>query len=146
LQQEFDVNRCAAVVLATALAACASSHGTAIDLGDKPPGVGGTISGIVRDSGGAALSGRKVTAVNTDTGARVETTTATNGGYTMKVARGKYHLEVELRSGESLSERPGDVEISASDLDASRNFVITVRSDSDGSPRAAPAPRPMLAG
>ncbi len=104
-------------------------RGPIVDTGSKPPNVGGTISGIVRASGGTtSLTGRKVTATNLSTGQRYEASTATNGGYTMKVPVGKYRLEVELREGESLAEQPGETEISASDMDADRDFTITVRS------------------
>jgi hypothetical protein len=45
----------------------------------------------------------------------------------MKVPVGRYRLEVELRPGETLTEQPGELEISASDMDASRNFVIAAK-------------------
>jgi hypothetical protein len=114
-----------AVILTGVVAACAA-RGPVIG-GDPQPEAGGTISGIVRASGDSRLSARKVTAVNLVTGERIETSTAANGGYTMKVARGRYRLEVELRNGETLTSAPGEVEISRSDLDASRDFVITIR-------------------
>jgi hypothetical protein len=107
-------------------AACAP-RGPVIGRGEKPPDVGGTISGTVRASAGGSLSARKVTAVNLATGQRIETSTAANGGYTMKVAVGRYRLEVELLEGEALSSAPDDVEIDRSDVDASRNFVIIAK-------------------
>jgi hypothetical protein len=104
-------------------------RGPIIDTGSKPANVGGTISGTVRASGGTvSLSGRRVTATNLATGERFEASTAVNGGYTMKVPIGKYRLEVELRQGESLTETPADTEINTSDMDADRDFIITVRS------------------
>ena len=110
------------------LASCASSHGTVIGTGEKPPNVGGTISGIVRAAGGQTpLPGRKVTIVNIESGEKLETSTAVNGGYTLKVPRGNYRIEVELRPGEVLSEKPDDVHITTSDLDAGRNFTITAK-------------------
>jgi hypothetical protein len=116
----------AVLVLATAVG-CAG-HGPVVDTGSKPPGVGGTISGMVRASGGTvALAGRTVTAVDVATGARFETSTAVNGGYTMKVPTGKYRLEVELRPGETLAEQPAETEVNTSDLDPHRNFTITVK-------------------
>ena len=116
-----------AALLLAIVAACAP-RGPVIGRGDTPPGVGGTISGFVRASAGdSPLSARKVTAVNLATGERIETSTALNGGYTMKVAPGRYRLEVELREGEALASAPDNVEISSSDLDASRNFVLTTR-------------------
>jgi hypothetical protein len=122
------------LVLIVTIAACAP-RGPIVDTGPKPAGVGGTIAGMVRAAGdGAPVSGRKVTAINVDTNARVETSTATNGGYTLKVPVGKYRLEVELRAGESLAEQPPVTEVNASDIDADRDFVITIK----GSAKAAP--------
>jgi hypothetical protein len=118
----------AAIGLTIFLASCASTHGTVIDTGEKPANVGGTISGIVRAAGGQTpLAGRKVTIVNVDSGEKLETSTAVNGGYTLKVPRGNYRIEVELRPGEALSEKPDAVHITGSDLDAGRNFTITMK-------------------
>ena len=100
-------------------------RGPVIDAGSKPTGVGGTIAGIVRTAAGSApLAGRKVTAIDVVGGARYEASTATNGGYTIKVPTGKYRLEVELRAGEAVAEQPEETEIQTSDLDADRDFVI----------------------
>lgn len=99
-----------------------------VDTGTKPAGVGGTIAGIVRAEGsGTPLSGRKVTAIDVASGRRYETSTATNGGYTIKLPVGKYRMEVELRAAESLAEEPGETEINTSDLDAGRDFVVRSR-------------------
>ncbi len=115
------------IVFTVFLASCASSHGTVIGRGDNPPNVGGTISGIVRTSADTPLPGRKVTVVNLESGEKLEASTAVNGGYTIKVPRGTYRLEVELRPGEALSTKPDDVHITTSDIDAGRNFVITAK-------------------
>ena len=102
-------------------------RGPVFGAGDTPPGVGGTIAGVVKTAdGSAALSARKVTAINADTGARFEASTASNGGYTIKVPKGKYRLEVELRPGETLSGQPGSTDINVGDLDARRDFMVTV--------------------
>jgi hypothetical protein len=114
------------VVLTMLLSACAA-RGPVVDTGEKPAVASGTISGIVRGVGNSPLSGRRVTAIEVSSGAKLETSTGTNGGYTLKVAPGHYRLEVELRDGEALSDRPDDVHISASDLDAGRDFVITAK-------------------
>jgi hypothetical protein len=117
------------ILIAMAAAGCAAAHGPVLDTGEKPAGVGGTIAGIVRVAGSnQPLSGRKVTAIHATTGARYEASTATNGGYTMKVPIGRYRLEVELRAGESLAEQPSETEINTSDLDADRDFVVKVGS------------------
>lgn len=90
--------------------------------------VGGTIAGIVRATGGAVpLVTRKVTVINAATGARFETTTGVNGGYTIKVPEeGRYRIEVELRDGEVLTKRPDETDVNNGDLDPGRDFEITV--------------------
>ena len=90
--------------------------------------VGGTIAGIVRATDGAVpLVTRKVTVINSKTGARFETTTGVNGGYTIKVPEeGRYRIEVELRDGEVLAKRPDETEVNNGDLDPGRDFEITV--------------------
>ena len=91
--------------------------------------VGGTIAGIVRATDGSVpLVTRKVTAVHVASGARFETTTGTNGGYTIKVPQeGRYRIEVELREGEVVAKGPGETTINNGDLDPGRDFEITVR-------------------
>ena len=114
-----------AVTLVVAGVAC--HHEPVLDLGERPAGVGGTIAGIVRSSGGTSLTARKVTAIETASGARFEESTATNGGYTIKVPKGTYRLEVELRAGEALATQPDVTEVNVGDLDSQRDFVVTVR-------------------
>ena len=114
--------------LLVALILSAGCHpGPIVDTGAKPPDVGGTISGTVRAEGVTSLVGRKVTATNQATGATVSTTTADNGGYTMKVPAGTWRLDLELRAGETLSTRPDPTQVNVGDLDPDRNFVVTVR-------------------
>lgn len=92
-----------------------------------PPGVGGTIAGVVTTAqGSTAIVSRTVTAINTKTGARFEASTASNGGYTIQVPKGEYRLEVELRPGETLNAQPGSTDINVGDLDARRDFVVAV--------------------
>ena len=107
--------------------ACAAAHGGPVVGGSDVPVTSGTISGIVRSSGAVPLAARRVTAVEVDTGARFEASTATNGGYTMKVPTGRYRLEVELQAGETVVEGPEATTVSRSDLDAQRNFVIATK-------------------
>lgn len=112
------------VVLLLSLAC--SPGGPVIDTGPRPD-VGGSISGTVTANDGAtALSTRRVTAVNVNTGGRIDTSTTSTGGYTMRVPRGTYRLEVELRPGETLATQPDSTEVNAGDLDAGRNFVVAV--------------------
>lgn len=117
------------LLAAAAVLGCGARHGgPVIDTGSKPAGVGGTIAGTVRSAGSKEpLIGRKVTAIDVATGARYEASTATNGGYTLKVPTGTYRLEVELHAGESLAEGPRETEINMSDLDTGRDFLIAPR-------------------
>lgn len=99
--------------------------GPIIDTGPKPP-ADGTIAGIVSTDSKIAVPTRKVTAINTATRVRYDTTTGPNGGYTIKVPEGTYRLEVELRPGERLVKEPGETRVNKSDVDSGRDFVITV--------------------
>lgn len=105
--------------------ACGATRGPIVDTGNRPANVGGTIAGLVRASGNAPLAGRTVTAVETQSGARFDATTATNGGYTLQVPAGTYRLEVELRAGERLETQPESTQVNVGDLDSDRNFLIT---------------------
>ena len=94
----------------------------------EPNKVGGTIAGIVKTADASvAVPGRKVTVIEVKTGARHETTTGTNGGYTIQVPEGTYRFELELRPGETLAKQPAQTHVNNSDLDASRDFVITIK-------------------
>src|SRR4051794_13332123 len=110
------------VGLLTLVGAC--HPGPVIGTGGKLP-VGGTIAGIVSTSTNAAVIGRKVTATNTQTGAKFDVTTGANGGYTVQVPEGTYRLEVELKPGEIVSKQPSETHINKSDLDPHRDFVIS---------------------
>jgi len=106
--------------------ACSRSPVITTDPGIK---AGGTIAGIVRSTDGAVpLVTRKVTVINARTGARFETTTGVNGGYTIKVPEeGRYRIEVELREGEVIVKGPGETDINNGDLDPGRDFEITIK-------------------
>ena len=115
------------VLLAVGLLAVVGCHpGPKIGGGPKQP-VGGTIAGIVSTSTNQPVVGRKVTAVNTQTGAKFDATTGANGGYTIQVPEGTYRLEVELQPGETVSKQPSETHINKSDLDPHRDFVIAGR-------------------
>ena len=94
----------------------------------QPNKVGGTIAGIVKTADSSvAVPGRKVTAIEVKSGVRHDTTTAANGGYTIQVPEGTYRFEIELRPGEALAKQPQDTHVGNSDLDTTRDFVITMR-------------------
>ena len=96
---------------------------------EPPLNAGGTIAGIVRSTEGSSpLPTRVVTATNIETGAKFQTTTGTNGGYTIKVPQvGRYRLDVELRDGEVVAKGPTETAINNGDLDPGRDFEITVK-------------------
>ena len=102
-------------------------HGAVIST-DPDLKVGGTIAGIVRATDGSMpLVTRKVTAIHAVSGARFETTTGVNGGYTIKVPEeGRYRIEVELRDGEVVAKGPDETVVNNGDLDPGRDFEITV--------------------
>jgi hypothetical protein len=117
------------VLVAGLTSACAARHGgPVVDTGEKPAQVTGTISGVVRAAGSnTPLSARRVTAIEVSSGARIETSTAVNGGYTMKVPAGRYRLQVALGADESIAQAPDDVVINRSDLDSGRDFLIALK-------------------
>ena len=120
------MKRLAVFCVSMVLAGCAAT-GPAYDPGPRPD-VGGSIAGRVSaNDGTTALSARKVTAINMSTGARYDVSTASNGGYTVRVPPGMYKLEVELRSGETLTTQPESTEVDTGDLDAGRDFVVARR-------------------
>ena len=113
-----------AFALALSIFFSTACHPGAVINADPKASVGGTIAGVVR-SGTNPVTGRKVTAINTATGARFEATTGLNGGYTMKVPEGTYRIEVEIRSGETVAKHPDETQVNSSDLDSARDFEIT---------------------
>ena len=116
-----------AIVTGSLILAAMGCHGAVIST-DPDLKVGGTIAGIVRATDGSMpLVTRKVTAIHAASGARFETTTGVNGGYTIKVPEeGRYRLEVELRDGEVIAKGPEETVVNNGDLDPGRDFEITV--------------------
>ena len=114
--------------LLVALAAVSSACHPGPIVNTEPKTVGGTIAGIVKTADSSvAVPGRKVSVIDVRTGSRHDTTTAANGGYTIQVPEGTYRFEIELRAGETLAKQPEQTHIGHSDLDAGRDFVITMR-------------------
>ena len=112
------------VVLVMLSAGCAARHGRPIVGGSVVPDSSGTISGTVTSITGTPLDGRRVTAVNVATDMRYDVTTASNGGYTVKVPPGRYRMEVELRGGDQLAKQPGALNVNVSDVDERIDFVV----------------------
>ena len=121
------VTICALCFVALVVVGCMPRQAV-IGTGEKASSVGGTISGTVREAvSNTAVSGRLVTATEVTTGAEYKASTNVSGGYTMKVPIGRYRLSVELRDGETVK-GPAELTLNVSDLDAARDFVITVKS------------------
>ena len=123
-------------LLVLLLIACAGARGRGPAIGSRSGSealdVGGTISGVVRASEGSTpLEGRLVTAIEVTTGAKYQAPTASNGGYTMKVPKGRYRLELQLRPGESIAKQPDETQIDTSDMDAGRDFLVTSKPPPD---------------
>src|SRR6185369_3219465 len=108
------------LVLALILTSSVACHpGQPLAGGVKQP-IGGTISGAVSATDTSVpIVGRKVVLT--------ETTTNANGGYTIQVPKGTYRIELELRPGEALARQPAETHITTSDLDARRDFVVTIQ-------------------
>jgi uncharacterized protein YfaS (alpha-2-macroglobulin family) len=116
------------LVLAVVLTSSVACHPGQPLAGGVKQATGGTISGVVSASDNSvALTGRKVTVTEVTTNAHYDTTTAANGGYTIQVPPGTYRIELELRPGETLEKHPADTRVNGSDLDAGRDFVVTVK-------------------
>lgn len=115
------------LTLGTLIVMAMGCHGAVIST-EPDLRVGGTIAGIVRATDGSMpLVTRKVTAIHAVSGARFETTTGVNGGYTIKVPEeGRYRIEVELRDGEIIAKGPDETVVNNGDLDPGRDFEITV--------------------
>ena len=93
---------------------------------------GGTIVGMVTAGDPAiGLPGRKVTAVEVNTGTHVDTRTGANGRYTVKVPRGTYRVVLELAPGEALITSPKPTKVNNGDLTEGRNFHVSLSPQND---------------
>lgn len=77
--------------------------------------------------------------VNIETGNRQKTITNSAGGFTFKVAPGKYRVSVALLDGEVIIKQPDVIDVNRSDVDAFADFVL-------GSSRAIKQPSPRIRG
>ena len=115
-------------VLSLCLTSSVACHPGQPLAGGVTQSAGGTVSGAVTASDKSVpLTGRKVTLTEVSSNAHYDTTTAANGGYTIQVPPGTYRIEVELRPGETLEKHPADTRVNGSDLDAGRDFVVTLK-------------------
>ena len=120
----------AGIIVLITLAACRRG----MPVIDPSPGTAqadGTISGTVRGpEGTSAVENRDVTVVNVDTGVRAQVKTNNAGGFTFKVAPGKYRVELALLPGEVIVKQPGVINVNRSDVDAHADFVVGSRKES----------------
>jgi hypothetical protein len=118
------INAAFAVLALSALASCRTV--APVVGGDEVPGARGTLSGTVRGADNTAPAvGRKVEAVEVDTGARYAATTNVTGGFTIMVPKGRYRLMVALLEGETVAEDPGVVNVSRSDAESRIDIVLS---------------------
>jgi carboxypeptidase family protein len=96
-----------ACLIAAAIGFGVTCHPRPTILTTSSAAIGGTIAGVLTGPPDAGLGDRTVAVINIDTGQRYETTTGTNGGYSLRVPPGTYRLEVQLRAGEQLAENSG---------------------------------------
>jgi len=109
------------------LAAC-SHPGPIVDFGTPPPLVGGTVSGIVTTTDSSvSAENRHVTVTNVRTATKYEAQTAVDGGYTIQVPEGTYHIAVALEPVELYARRPENTHIGKGDLDLHLDFVIAAK-------------------
>jgi hypothetical protein len=114
----------AMLVAVAALAACRRGSPIA-DPSSRNPSADATISGSVRGPQGTEpVAGRVVHAVNVETGALVRGATNAAGGFTFKVAPGRYRVEVTLLPGETITEQPDVLDLAPGDLEVTANFVL----------------------
>lgn len=107
-----------------------------LDTTPRPAQADGTISGTVRGpQGTSAIEGRTVEVINVATGERHRAITSNTGGFTLKLAPGKYRVELALLQGEKLVKRPGIITLDRSDVDAYADFVIGFSRISQPRPR-----------
>ena len=112
------------VLVLAAVAACRQGM-PVIDTTPGPKVADGTISGTVRGpNNSSSIVGRTVEVVNLETGARQKTVTNEAGGFTFKVAPGKYRVVLAILDGEVIVKQPSILQINRSDVDAHADFVL----------------------
>ena len=127
---------CAVLVLA----ACRTGV-PVLDANPGPPAVMGTITGNVSgEDGKSAVAGRRVTAINTETGERFVAVTSSTGGYTLKVPPARYRMAVDLAEGEAVVKDEGSFSVSRSELQHDIDIRIGTRRAGSGRIYQPPLP------
>ena len=111
------------VLILVTLTGC--RRGMAVDTAPQPAPANGLLRGTIRGSDGSIpLDGRTVEVLNVATGQRQRATTSDAGGFSVRLAPGKYRVDLLLRDGESIVQRPGIIVLEASDPDVRADFVV----------------------
>ncbi len=127
---------CAVLVLA----ACRTGV-PVVDANPGPASVSGTITGMLSgEDGKTGIAGRRIFAVNVDTGERVTATTSDTGGYTLRVAPARYRIDVELAAGETIVKDEGTFTVSRSELQHDVDIRIGVKRSGAGRIYQPPLP------
>ena len=115
-----------ALSLAVLLSAGCHREMPVTDTGRGPSASSGRLAGTVRGFDGAAMmiSGRTVAVVNVATGERRTTETTASGGFTIEVPAGTYRVELALRDGETVLNRPDDVSLAYGDIDSHIELIL----------------------
>ena len=130
----------AGLCLVLVLAACRSGA-PILDANPGPPPAMGTITGNVSgEDGKSPIAGRRVTAINTQTGERFNAVTSSTGGYTLKVPPAKYRMAVELVEGEAIVKDEGAFSVSRSELQHDVDIRIGTRRAGSGRIYQPPLP------
>src|SRR5688572_20617227 len=127
---------CAVLVLA----ACRTGV-PVVDANPGPSSVSGTITGTLSsEDGKTGIAGRKITAVNIETGERMTVVTSETGGYTLKVRPARYRMEVELADGDAIVKDEGTSTVSCNELQHDVDIRIGVKRSGAGRIYQPPLP------
>ena len=100
-------------------------RGMPVDTAPQTAPANGMLRGTIRGSASSIpVDGRTVEVVNVTTGQRQHVTTGDTGGFSMRLTPGKYRVDLVLRGGESVVQRPGIIDLDASDPGARADFVV----------------------
>lgn len=122
---ERTLQRVAAVLAALLVAGCGRGV-TVIETTPKQTIGTGTVTGIVTASDGRSpLADRIVEATNVATSERTRAQTNGSGGYTLRLAPGRYRIELRLQPGETLTKKPDKpMDIEVGEIETRVDFAV----------------------
>ena len=131
----------AAVLWAVLVLAACRTGAPVLDPNPGPASVMGTITGSVSaEDGKSPVAGRRITAINTETGERFTAVTSSTGGYTLKVPPARYRMAVDLADGEAIVKDEGAFSVSRSELQHDVDIRIGTRRAGSGRIYQPPLP------